>query len=190
MRSCSMALQLAATACGGFAASALLSGVADATARRGRPWFPEDLNSGRLDLFFLLLAALMLTDFLVFVFVASRYTYKRVPHVADGERPPPLHTTTQPHPPLLPRVPSLARLAAANSAAAAAAASAATRTQQPQQPPPPMPRASSPISFPAAVRAAAGMPRALAQTAGSLISGSFVARSLVARPSEGPARPF
>jgi hypothetical protein len=59
MRSCSMALQLAATACGGYAASALLRAVSRATAARGTPWIAQDLNDGRLDLFFLLLAALM-----------------------------------------------------------------------------------------------------------------------------------
>jgi peptide/histidine transporter 3/4 len=59
MRSCSMALQLAATACGGYAASALLRAVSRVTEAHSTPWIAQDLNDGRLDLFFLLLAALM-----------------------------------------------------------------------------------------------------------------------------------
>lgn len=60
MRSCTMALQLLGTALGGFTASALMQLVAYASARGGREWIsPQDLNQGRLDLFFLLLAGLM-----------------------------------------------------------------------------------------------------------------------------------
>ena len=84
MRSCSMALQLVATACGGYAASALLSAVAAATEARGTPWIAQDLNHGRLDLFFLLLALCMVLNFCFFLFVASRYTIKRVPHGAEA----------------------------------------------------------------------------------------------------------
>ena len=77
MRSCAMALQLAANAAGGFLASGLLSSVASITQRLGTPWFTQDLNDGRLDLFFLLLAALMFVDFLAFTLVASRKVYAR-----------------------------------------------------------------------------------------------------------------
>lgn len=60
MRSCTMALQLLGTALGGFTASALMQLVAYVSARCGREWIsPQDLNQGRLDLFFLLLAGLM-----------------------------------------------------------------------------------------------------------------------------------
>jgi peptide/histidine transporter 3/4 len=77
MRSCAMALQLAANAAGGFLASGLLSAVASITQRLGTPWFTQDLNDGRLDLFFLLLAGLMFVDFLAFTLVASRKVYAR-----------------------------------------------------------------------------------------------------------------
>lgn len=77
MRSCAMALQLAANAAGGFLASGLLSSVASITERLGTPWFTQDLNDGRLDLFFLLLAGLMFVDFLAFTLVASRKVYAR-----------------------------------------------------------------------------------------------------------------
>lgn len=60
MRSCSMALQLLATALGGFTASGLMQLVSAVSARSGREWIsPQDMNMGRLDLFFLLLAGLM-----------------------------------------------------------------------------------------------------------------------------------
>jgi len=104
MRSCAMALQLAATAMGGFLASALLSTVARTTEQAGVPWFTQDLNDGRLDLFFLLLGArcgrsiapvltrltrtagLMFADFLLFVFVASRSVYVRITPSAAAAR--------------------------------------------------------------------------------------------------------
>jgi hypothetical protein len=41
-------------------------------------WITEDLNKGRLDLFYLLLAALMFVNTIIFVVVAMRYNYKEV----------------------------------------------------------------------------------------------------------------
>ncbi|KAK9791573.1 hypothetical protein WJX73_008951 [Symbiochloris irregularis] len=46
----------------------------------GQGWLTQDLNYGRLDLFFCLLAGLMLLNLAVFVWVASRYRYKQIPH--------------------------------------------------------------------------------------------------------------
>lgn len=40
----------------------------------------QDLNYGELDKFFLLLAGLMSANLLVFVWIASNYVYKTVPH--------------------------------------------------------------------------------------------------------------
>lgn len=60
MRSCSMALQLLSVAAGSYLSGALVWGVSALTQRlglnRGRGWLPHDLNYGRLDLFFVLLA--------------------------------------------------------------------------------------------------------------------------------------
>ena len=60
MRSCSMALQLLSVALGSYLSGALVWGVSALTARlglnQGLGWLPRDLNHGRLDLFFLLLA--------------------------------------------------------------------------------------------------------------------------------------
>jgi len=39
----------------------------------GAGWLPDDLNAGRLDAFFLLLAALMALNALLFVWVCRRY---------------------------------------------------------------------------------------------------------------------
>ena len=59
MRSCSMALQLLSVCIGTYLSGALVLGVAQGTAALdpgGAGWLPGDLNDGRLDLFFLLLA--------------------------------------------------------------------------------------------------------------------------------------
>ena len=58
MRSCSMALQLLSVAGGSYLSGALVAAVAALSAAwgGGEGWLPQDLNAGRLDLFFLLLA--------------------------------------------------------------------------------------------------------------------------------------
>lgn len=59
MRSCSMALQLLSVAVGSYLSGALVWAVGRYTAGLGgapRGWLPSDLNHGRVDLFFLLLA--------------------------------------------------------------------------------------------------------------------------------------
>ena len=60
MRSCSMALQLLSVCIGSYLSGALVIGVSQGTAAAGaaggQGWLPEDINNGRLDLFFLLLA--------------------------------------------------------------------------------------------------------------------------------------
>ena len=60
MRSCSMALQLLSVAVGSYLSGAVVYAVGAVTARLGysggQGWLPKDMNHGRLDLFFLLLA--------------------------------------------------------------------------------------------------------------------------------------
>ena len=56
MRSCSMALQLLSVCIGSYLSGALVAAISSATYRLGSDWLPQDLNYGRLDLFFLLLA--------------------------------------------------------------------------------------------------------------------------------------
>ncbi|XP_067054786.1 solute carrier family 15 member 4-like [Acropora muricata] len=52
-------------------------------------WYPSnDLNNGKLEYFFFLLAGITIVTFAVFTFVASRYTYKKQPiGTEDGEDP-------------------------------------------------------------------------------------------------------
>ena len=43
-------------------------------------WYPtKDLNEGKLEYFFFLLAGITIVTFAIFAFVASRYTYKKQP---------------------------------------------------------------------------------------------------------------
>ena len=64
MRSCSMALQLLSVAVGSYLSGAVVAAVGAITARigfaHGDGWLPKDMNYGRLDLFFLLLACELL----------------------------------------------------------------------------------------------------------------------------------
>ncbi|KXZ50431.1 hypothetical protein GPECTOR_16g605 [Gonium pectorale] len=81
MRSCSMALQLASTAIGSYLSGILVLAVQSGSpAIAGRQWLPRDLNTGRLDLFFLFMAFLMTASTAAFVAVAVSYTYKTVEH--------------------------------------------------------------------------------------------------------------
>ena len=52
-------------------------------------WYPSnDLNNGKLEYFFFLLAGITIVTFAVFTFVASRYTYKKqLIRTEDGEDP-------------------------------------------------------------------------------------------------------
>ena len=51
-------------------------------------WYPSnDLNNGKLECFFFLLAGITIFTFAIFTFVASRYTYKKQPIRTDGEYP-------------------------------------------------------------------------------------------------------
>lgn len=54
----------------------------------GQGWLPKDLNSGRLDLFFVWLGALMAANLALFLWVALRYEYKAVEHVRRVAAPP------------------------------------------------------------------------------------------------------
>ncbi|KAF5831125.1 POT family-domain-containing protein [Dunaliella salina] len=81
MRSCSMAMCLLSTAMGSYLAGALTWAVqAGSESITGRPWLPNDLNKGRIDLFFFFLGGLMMANLAVFVAVAVRYQYKQVQH--------------------------------------------------------------------------------------------------------------
>lgn len=87
MRSCSMALQLLSVAIGSYLSGALVYAVGRfSVGLPGAPdgWLPNDLNYGRVDLFFLLLAGLMVVNFMLFWWVARCFEYKKLvkPRVA------------------------------------------------------------------------------------------------------------
>ncbi|KAI7840664.1 hypothetical protein COHA_005685, partial [Chlorella ohadii] len=84
MRSCSMALVLLSVCIGSYLSGALVYAATVITRRMdpvGEGWLPKDLNHGRLDLFFLLLAGLMAANLALYLWVAARYEYKAVEHV-------------------------------------------------------------------------------------------------------------
>jgi hypothetical protein len=75
MRSCCAALSLVTTALGGYASAGLLVAV-----QANTTWLNDLMHGSRLDLYFLVLAAVMLLNTAVFVIVAMRYKYKEIQH--------------------------------------------------------------------------------------------------------------
>lgn len=84
MRSCSMALGLLSSALGSYSAGILTWAVQEYSEKlTGVQWLPNDLNKGRLDLFFLFMMTLMLINVAIFLAVALSYEYKAVEHRTD-----------------------------------------------------------------------------------------------------------
>lgn len=81
MRSCCSALQLLSTALGGYLSAFVLWAVTNNTT-----WITDLKHNSRLDLYFLLLAAVMVVNTIVFVFFASKFQYKVVKHRAPMPR--------------------------------------------------------------------------------------------------------
>ncbi|MCL7048718.1 hypothetical protein MKW94_012602 [Papaver nudicaule] len=78
MRSLCSALSLLTTALGNYLSSFILTVVTNLTTKGGSPgWIPDNLNQGRLDNFFWLLAGLSFLNLLVYVLCASRYKSKK-----------------------------------------------------------------------------------------------------------------
>ncbi|KAI3742205.1 hypothetical protein L1987_59885 [Smallanthus sonchifolius] len=79
MRSIGIATYLSVIGAGNFLSSFLITIVDHVTTKAsGKSWFGKDLNSSRVDYFYLLLAAITAANLFVYVFVASRYSYKNV----------------------------------------------------------------------------------------------------------------
>uniref|UniRef100_J3N0K7 Major facilitator superfamily (MFS) profile domain-containing protein n=1 Tax=Oryza brachyantha TaxID=4533 RepID=J3N0K7_ORYBR len=79
MKSLSTALSFVAVAAGSYLNSAVVAVVAWATEPEeggGGGWIPDDLDHGRLDCFFWLMAGLSCLNLLAFVFSSINYTYK------------------------------------------------------------------------------------------------------------------
>lgn len=78
MRSLCSALSLTTAAFGNYLSTMLVNVVMDVSTRNGGPgWIPDNLNYGRLDYFFWLLAVLSVMNLGVYSLVAKWYTYKR-----------------------------------------------------------------------------------------------------------------
>jgi peptide/histidine transporter 3/4 len=78
MRSLCSALSLTAIAFGNYLSTFLVTLVTKVTRSGGRPgWIAKNLNNGHLDYFFWLLAGLSFLNFLVYLWIAKWYTYKK-----------------------------------------------------------------------------------------------------------------
>ncbi|WCJ28429.1 Major facilitator superfamily protein [Euphorbia peplus] len=78
MRSLCSALSLTTVALGNYLSTLLVTIVAKATTGHGKPgWIPDNLNRGHLDYFYWLLAILSLLNFIVYLWIAKWYTYKK-----------------------------------------------------------------------------------------------------------------
>lgn len=79
MRSIGIALYLSVIGAANFLSSFLITIVDHVTTKvSGKSWFGKDLNSSRLDYFYLFLGAITAANLCVYVFVARRYSYKNV----------------------------------------------------------------------------------------------------------------
>ncbi|KAJ1267337.1 hypothetical protein BS78_07G048000 [Paspalum vaginatum] len=83
MKTMSTGLFLSTLSLGFFVSSALVTGVHKLTGDR-HPWIADDLNKGRLDNFYWLLAAVCLANLLVYLVAARWYKYKAGRAGADG----------------------------------------------------------------------------------------------------------
>ncbi|KAE9600845.1 hypothetical protein Lal_00011300 [Lupinus albus] len=79
MRSLCAALSLTTNALGNYVSTLLVTIVTKVTTRNGSlGWIPDNMNRGHLDYFYWLLTILSLLNFIVYLFIAKRYTYKKV----------------------------------------------------------------------------------------------------------------
>ncbi|GAB4857381.1 hypothetical protein Ancab_015290 [Ancistrocladus abbreviatus] len=79
MRSLCSALSLTTVALGNYLSSLLVTIVTSITTKNGKlGWIPDNLNRGRLDYFYWLLASLSFLNFLVYLYIAKWYKYKKV----------------------------------------------------------------------------------------------------------------
>lgn len=87
MRSLGIAFYLSVIGAGSFLSSLLIAATDHVTEKLGKSWFAKDLNKSRLDNFYWLVAVLSFVNLCVYVFLASKYTYKNVElnRVADVE---------------------------------------------------------------------------------------------------------
>ncbi|MED6217118.1 hypothetical protein PIB30_014780 [Stylosanthes scabra] len=87
MRSLGIAFYLSVIGAANFLSSMLITVVDHVTMEKksGKSWFGKDLNSSRLDKFYWLLAAIATVNLFLFMFFASRYSYKNVQKVVVAD---------------------------------------------------------------------------------------------------------
>ncbi|KAG8053479.1 hypothetical protein GUJ93_ZPchr0001g32994 [Zizania palustris] len=86
MRSMCSALSLTTVALGNYLSTLLVTIVSHVTTRNGAVgWIPDNLNRGHLDYFFWLLAMLSLINFVVYLVIATWYTYKKTADYKDDK---------------------------------------------------------------------------------------------------------
>ncbi|CAD5119517.1 DgyrCDS8119 [Dimorphilus gyrociliatus] len=73
LKSVIMGINLMMTGLGSYLGSLLINVIKKATAND--PWLPDDINKGKLEYFFFLLAGLMALNFLIFIPVSKSYQY-------------------------------------------------------------------------------------------------------------------
>ena len=82
MRSLCAALSLTTNALGNYVSTLLVTIVTKVTTRNGSlGWIPDNMNRGHLDYFYWLLTILSMINFIVYLLIAKRYTYKKVTHL-------------------------------------------------------------------------------------------------------------
>ncbi|CAJ2656022.1 unnamed protein product [Trifolium pratense] len=82
MRSLCSALSLTTNALGSYVSTLLVTIVTKVTTRNGSlGWIPDNMNRGHLDYFYWLLTFLSVINFIVYLWIAKRYTYKKVTHL-------------------------------------------------------------------------------------------------------------
>jgi len=82
MRSLCAAISLKNNALGDYGSTLLVTIVTKVTTRNGSlGWIPDNMNRGHLDYFYWLLTILSLINFIVYLLIAKRYTYKKVTHL-------------------------------------------------------------------------------------------------------------
>ncbi|XP_030513856.1 protein NRT1/ PTR FAMILY 7.1-like [Rhodamnia argentea] len=75
IKSFGSSLCMASISLGNYVSSMLVNMVTRITARGDKPgWIPEDLNTGHMDRFYFLIAALTAFDFMIYLFCAKWYT--------------------------------------------------------------------------------------------------------------------
>lgn len=78
MRSLCSALSLTTVAVGNYLSTLLVTIVTKVTTRNGKlGWIPDNLNRGHLDYFYWLLTILSVLNFLVYLWIAKWFTYKK-----------------------------------------------------------------------------------------------------------------